>query len=556
MRILCLYLPALPLQVQVRRAPHLAGAPLGVLLARSTQAQSPSGPPRIVAVSRAALAAGVRVGMTALQARAAAPEALLVDGAPAAWAEARCALAEALLAFSVTVDISDPSGLFAQVPSGVRGATFGEQALEAAAGLGLIARAGIADDRFSAWVATQFAARQFAATPLAATPLAATPLAATQFAATQFAATQPRPHAPVWVVPPGGSARFLAPLPLGLLPVGEAAARTLALLGVRTIGDFAALPAPSIGRRFPVGEINAHELAQGRDPRSLTPFFPDEPICEFVDLECEMTELEPLAFMLRPLLERVARRLVGRGRAAARVALTLSGPGGASTRIELVPAHPTPSARTLVELARAHLAERTLVHPVTTVATSVVEESELEARQTSLFERDDFPHDALELATQRLTAAFGEAAVFGTRLRERHRPEGSWEPIRFSLPDPRVKQRPRPKPALPAPHQLAPTLPLSPGALRLLDPPTPLASPPGSPPNPSATPSAPGGTLQLLGALRRIVTARGPLRLEGEWWAPASFARDYYEVTTDDGGRYWLYRDRVDGRLYLHGVLD
>ena len=531
MRILCLYLPALPLQVQVRRAPHLAGAPLGVLLARSTQAQSPSGPARIVAVSRAALAAGVRVGMTALQARAAAPEALLVDGAPAAWAEARCALAEALLAFSVTVDISDPSGLFAQVPSGVRGATFGEQALEAAAGLGLIARAGIADDRFSAWVATQLAA-------------------------TQFAATQPRPHAPVRVVPPGGSARFLAPLPLGLLPVGEAAARTLALLGVRTIGDFAALPAPSIGRRFPVGEINAHELAQGRDPRSLTPFFPDEPICEFVELECEMTELEPLAFMLRPLLERVARRLVGRGRAAARVALTLSGPGGASTRIELVPAHPTPSARTLVELARAHLAERALVHPVTTVATSVVEESELEARQTSLFERDDFPHDALELATQRLTAAFGEAAVFGARLRERHRPEGSWEPIRFSLPDPRVKQRPRPKPALPAPHQLAPTLPVSPGALRLLDPPTPLASPPGPPHAPSATPSAPGGTLQLLGALRRIVTARGPLRLEGEWWAPAPFARDYYEVTTDDGGRYWLYRDRVDGRLYLHGVLD
>jgi len=47
-----------------------------------------------------------------------------------------------------------------------------------------------------------------------------------------------------------------------------------------------------------------------------------------------------------------------------------------------------------------------------------------------------------------------------------------------------------------------------------------------------------------------------PISLEGEWWTENPFARDYFEVATSDGGRYWLYRDHADGRFYLHGVFD
>ena len=55
---------------------------------------------------------------------------------------------------------------------------------------------------------------------------------------------------------------------------------------------------------------------------------------------------------------------------------------------------------------------------------------------------------------------------------------------------------------------------------------------------------------------KAVTAASGPMRLQGEWWTDDPLARDYFEVATQDGGHYWLYRDHSDGRFYLHGVFD
>src|SRR2546429_7793520 len=53
------------------------------------------------------------------------------------------------------------------------------------------------------------------------------------------------------LVPPGTEAPILAPLPLGRLPgCGPATAVRLERVGVRTIGDLAALPDPLLGELF------------------------------------------------------------------------------------------------------------------------------------------------------------------------------------------------------------------------------------------------------------------------------------------------------------------
>lgn len=66
----------------------------------------------------------------------------------------------------------------------------------------------------------------------------------------------------------------------------------------------------------------------------------------------------------------------------------------------------------------------------------------------------------------------------------------------------------------------------------------------------------------------RIAAADGPERLHGEWWrgggheAEQPYAvRDYYQVETTDGGRYWLFRlddgERIaigPMRWYIHGA--
>ncbi len=79
------------------------------------------------------------------------------------------------------------------------------------------------------------------------------------------------------VVPRGGSARFLAPLPVKVIAGAElsalgelpgtadmaALADLLVRLGIKTLGDFAALPAVSVLGRFGTEGLLAHRLAGG-----------------------------------------------------------------------------------------------------------------------------------------------------------------------------------------------------------------------------------------------------------------------------------------------------
>ncbi|REE94836.1 DNA polymerase Y family protein [Thermomonospora umbrina] len=72
------------------------------------------------------------------------------------------------------------------------------------------------------------------------------------------------------VVPKGGSAAFLAPYPLSVLERPELA-DLLGRLGVRTLGEFAALPAGHVAGRFGADGGIAHRLASGEDPRPVAP---------------------------------------------------------------------------------------------------------------------------------------------------------------------------------------------------------------------------------------------------------------------------------------------
>jgi protein ImuB len=72
------------------------------------------------------------------------------------------------------------------------------------------------------------------------------------------------------VVGPGGSAVFLAPYPLSVLERPELS-DLLYRLGVRTLGDFAALPSGHVAGRFGPDGALAHRLARGEEPRPVAP---------------------------------------------------------------------------------------------------------------------------------------------------------------------------------------------------------------------------------------------------------------------------------------------
>jgi hypothetical protein len=65
------------------------------------------------------------------------------------------------------------------------------------------------------------------------------------------------------VVPPGGTPGFLAPFPVGILGRPDLA-ELLHRLGLRTLGEFAALPEPHVIGRFGADGVACHRVAGGR----------------------------------------------------------------------------------------------------------------------------------------------------------------------------------------------------------------------------------------------------------------------------------------------------
>lgn len=369
MRIACVFAPHVPLQALVRRRPELRKQPVAVV----------SGGPAssVLACSRAAYAMGVRVGMSAIAARqlseaGAQPELQIELRDLEAEAQLEVAMVEALYGLSSRVEadglrreqqareeasrkaaatataglgmagfgtagfagfaglgrsisrgvdrgveqgrgargpsigrgVAEPAvaggaTLFAEVPTGMRGATFGARILEVAAALDVAVRIGIADDRFTAWVAARHGHSD---------------------------------DAPVVAVPRGGSAAFLAPQPLALLDISPEVLQMLVALGVRTLGEFASLPAPSVARRW---DCDLQALARGEGGSALFAVKPATgPLREEV---CVGGELSLGAAVAR-LAERVALRLAGRGGVAAAMELTTHAESGAeSVTLWLVP---------------------------------------------------------------------------------------------------------------------------------------------------------------------------------------------------------------------------
>jgi protein ImuB len=45
----------------------------------------------------------------------------------------------------------------------------------------------------------------------------------------------------------------------------------------------------------------------------------------------------------------------------------------------------------------------------------------------------------------------------------------------------------------------------------------------------------------------------GPERIETGWWRGRTVGRDYYQIETTTGQRFWLFRRLRDGKWFMHG---
>jgi protein ImuB len=125
------------------------------------------------------------------------------------------------------------------------------------------------------------------------------------------------------VVPPGESAAFLAPLPVAALPEMPDLADLFVRLGVRTLGELAALPAKAVLGRFGDEGATAHRLATGRDDRPLAARVPPPDLDVAAELDPPVDNAEAVAFVAKSLADRLDDSLAGRGLVATRVGIEL-----------------------------------------------------------------------------------------------------------------------------------------------------------------------------------------------------------------------------------------
>ena len=309
MRIACIHVPQFALQCATRLDPSLRGAAIAVVsgVEPGRERSGVLHAPVVLACSRAAWSLGVRLGMTATAVRSLSSNVSIVTTNPLAERETVRAIADALLAVTATVDTGGRVGaggahlaMYAEVPAKTRGTSFGDRLVELLGELGISARIGIADDRFTAWVAAAYGVH-----------------------GAEGEGHEHRDGAVV-NVPRGGSAAFLAPRPLSLLAIPREVQHMLESLGVRTLGEFAALPAPSVARPL---EADYQALARGDSGALLRPYHPEAPVREEIVVSAG-TVLELPGSLSGPaaiaqLSRRIAMRLAGRGRGAARIDVTM-----------------------------------------------------------------------------------------------------------------------------------------------------------------------------------------------------------------------------------------
>lgn len=373
MRIACVYLPSFPLQAHIRQAPHLAGTSLAVADGVATSAS-------IIACSRAAWADGIRPGMAVTTARAIAPELEVVLADRALYRRTLDALVESLLPCSESIDIGDTElsaahrAIYLTVPPRARGASFGQKILTHISRQGFRGRVGVADDRFTAYLAAVRVEHRGRSARL----------------------DEPNKQPPLFhqsctTVPRGGSAAFLAPLPLSHLPIDPDVQHLLETCGVKTLGDFAALPPPSVGRDIssdPDSDFQA--LARGQGSHTVRAHDLDRilerPLIERMELVYEVGESQPLSFALRTLADHVSHRLEGRERGAAEIELRLYAPSGTISAITVRPAHATMSSQEIQDVLMSELESRDLDHqPVVALELEITRQAEPSEPTLDLF---------------------------------------------------------------------------------------------------------------------------------------------------------------------------
>ncbi|HKN44349.1 MAG TPA: DNA polymerase Y family protein [Propionibacteriaceae bacterium] len=130
-----------------------------------------------------------------------------------------------------------------------------------------------------------------------------------------------------WIIPCGGSAVFLAGLSIGVLENAELVT-LLRRLGIRSLGDFAALASRDVLTRFGQEGALLHRLARGLDNRPIVSRRPPLDMDQRVLFTPALETVEPIVFSTRRTAERLVAELGHHGLVCTEVRIEVVTEGG------------------------------------------------------------------------------------------------------------------------------------------------------------------------------------------------------------------------------------
>jgi protein ImuB len=240
---------------------------------------------RVYACSPAARAEGIRRGLRKREAQGRCPQLVVVEHDPGRDARAYEPVVGVVEELAPGVEVVRPGAcaVAAKGPSGYYGGE--ERAAErlvehAALSCGVEIQAGIAEGTFAAMLAAR-AGR---------------------------------------IVPTEGTAAFLGGMDVAALDRPDLV-DLLRRLGIRTLADFAALPAGDVMARFGFDAAYAHRLASGVDGRPLAVRQPPPDVVVTGEYDPPLERVDMAAFAARALADQLHERLAGHGLAATRLGI-------------------------------------------------------------------------------------------------------------------------------------------------------------------------------------------------------------------------------------------
>lgn len=290
----CVWIPLFPLKCEIERRPGLSGQPVALL--------SPDDSRRVWQVSPLARRAGVKRGMTVSQAIGACPALRLCEADPVHYDERFSHLLAALGEVSPVIEPAELGRAFVGM-DGLEGLYGGpERQIEIVMHTVRGAQYAVADGDGQ--------------TDAPAHPALRTHEVRVGFGKGKFvalvAATRAKPGEAV-VVPPGREVAFLADQPVALLPLESELHRRLRLLGLRTLGQLAALPEAAVTAQFGRAGTRAWRLANGRAVEPVVGRPIPEPVTATVAFFAPVAEHDRLTRAAVQLVERALRHPRRRG---------------------------------------------------------------------------------------------------------------------------------------------------------------------------------------------------------------------------------------------------